>query len=235
MRFERQEKIFFIAIFGLVVLDHLTKILAFYALEPGQYAYVFTEWLFIEEYINPKPLGIILIDNKETLTNGDHWDKLTTMMLIPLLYWVYIASKGIDLRRHQRYLLGFFLIVGYWMLLAPFRIVWETTHVNRLFVLIVVFAIGNIILPMGLFFVRDTYIRIILLLASAGNLGNLISFAYPPYRIVDMIGYEHFIYNFADIYGHLSYLLIWMSPVYVFIVARREKRLNMALMDTKRE
>lgn len=96
---------------------------------------------------------------------------------------------------------------------------------NRCIVLIVVGVLANVVLPMGLFIVNDSYFKTIILLASAANLGNLISFFYHPFKVVDMIGFgpTDRVYNLADIFGHSAEVLFLLSPIYVYIIWKINK------------
>lgn len=98
MIFTLKEKRFAILLIGLLAIDHCAKVLGFHYLDNHQYEYIISNFLWLERYVNPKPLEHMLISNADVLMNYAYWHRLTNVILIPLLFslYVYTSEKGIE-------------------------------------------------------------------------------------------------------------------------------------------
>ena len=226
MKFTFKEKRFVILLIGLLVIDHCTKVLVFHFLDSHQYEYIISNFLWLERHVNPKPLEHLLISNAEILTNYIYWHRLASVILIPLLFWLYVYTRKNGIEKHKRYLLGLLLVAVWMLLVGQLENDMAAVEPNKYIVLIVVGVLAFLVLPMGLLIVNDNYFKTIILLASAANLGNLISLFYYPFEVVDMIGFRPTdrVYNLADIFGHSAELLFLLSPIYVYIIWRINKQ-----------
>jgi hypothetical protein len=78
--------------------------------------------------------------------------------------------------------------------------------------------VGQIFLWSLLFIGADTYyFKVTFLISISGLIGNILSNFYPPYYPIDFLFINGRVYNFADAYIYLNYLLIIISPV-VFLI-----------------
>ena len=106
----------------------------------------------------------------------------------------------------------------------------ELSESSKEFILYTVSFISIVVYPLGLLVFNDAYFRILVVFLVANNIGNALSFLYPPYHIIDMLGYlpNRTIYNCADLYGKISQILMKCSPIYVLslYLFRRIKNLN---------
>ena len=159
--------IFLYILLGMLAVDHFTKILSFYCLDNEEYEYVISNLLWVERHINPKYFEHLQIANVDILTNYEYWHRLSSMILIPLLLGLYLYTKHIEITKHRKYLLGVFLIMVYLLFVGQLESMLTAIEPNKVLLLFIVVTLGNVILPLGLFIVTDTYFKVLILLASA--------------------------------------------------------------------
>lgn len=169
---------------------------------------------------------IFLLKTKRSY-NIDYWNKLASILLIPQLLGFYIFSQTYKINKTKRYIIAMFLIILNIVVWESFSEILDDISPNKVLIACLVLFFQNVVLPIGMFVIKDLYFRSIILLIAVGNASNVISYMYPPYQIVDMIGigYTKQILNLADIYGKMGLLLFFISPLYVFVYLKYIKGL----------
>ena len=215
--FSNNYKKVLLAMIILVIWDHLTKIISVKMLTE-ELTIIFPRIFCLTLYINPHSFSEIMVGNKSELINSDFLNKLVNVMLIPLFMVIYLSTK--NKKKESRYLIALlsgvaFLIIGY-LAVQPF----ENGKINEQLIVILITVLGGGFLTLFPLIVRDRYFQLMLLFSASGNVSNILSFLYPPNHVVDMLGAIPLdkVYNFADLYGMLGYLLLFSSPIYILII-----------------
>ncbi|NJO03644.1 MAG: hypothetical protein HC880_19935 [Bacteroidia bacterium] len=199
-----------------MLLDLLSKLWFFENLYYGE------EWLNlgntfkIQLTINPLAFSDAMIANRtpESISAREKWYYLLGGFSLVLMGGYIALIYPVKHRRMQKYLLGMLLYIILFSLSS--LLARYLPGVPPKSSLVSVMLMTKIFLPVYFFTLfTQSYLKAAFAILIASNVGNLLSFTYYPYHVIDFMYLrplnQHFgvgIFNFADVYGYIFLVLI---------------------------
>jgi lipoprotein signal peptidase len=225
----RRHKLDLLLVLILVLIDTGTKVAAYAFLPPG-------DW----------PLGIgddlsLFLGLNETgiaLSRGEHYAKWPSMHIAQAIAFLAMSVAVVSLARSGirwslRVLAGIgsllAVALGSFFLAELLPKVFDDQRPS----VILMRASGLVLLLVLLMCSRTLYFRACFTLMAAAAAGNLLSFFYPPFAIVDFIrsrwmceATEMGAFNVADVYVIFSFTMLLTAPAYLLVgyIVKRWKR-----------
>jgi lipoprotein signal peptidase len=199
----------------LILFDLLTKLLAYNCLPHGQKSFFIQDVGAIKPIYNPIAVDAQhppLIRTRKPSTPMDQGIAISVVALIVMVL------------KHAKARLGYKWIIGVVIFCAASRVMKQAGAFNLpqfrhgAVILIVKFLVIALFL-LCYQYSQSAWFKTAYILAVAGALGNILSYAYPPWHVIDFILSSRFgyIFNCADIFVVCGVAMLVISPVYLII------------------
>jgi lipoprotein signal peptidase len=216
----RRHKIDLLLVLILVLIDTGTKVGAYAFLPPGNWPIGIGDDL---------SLFLMLNETGIALSRGEHYAKWPSMHIAQAIAFlamsvVVIALARSGIRWSFRVLAGIgsllAVALGSFFLAELLPKVFDDQRPS----VILMRASGLVLLLVLVMCSRTLYFRACFTLMAAAGTGNLLSFFYPPFRIVDFIhsrwmreAIDSGSFNVADVYVIFSCIMLLAAPVYLLV------------------
>lgn len=202
----------------MIVLDIVSKQLAYYCLTDYKVTLI-PGVLYLSKIVKTLPFADATIVNKPFVYASD--TDISDSFLISFVYPILlIYSLLIKKRRSYHFVKYLILLLLYyiylWAIYSGLLKINSELILTHQYSSVIAVLINYIVIPILLLFLFENgYIKLILSFLIAANLGNVLSFFYPPYVVVDFLYFPstNITYDIADIYLMIKNLLILLTPI----------------------
>jgi hypothetical protein len=225
------KNLFFLGII-LLVIDAIGKLLIYYFFKENNSICIIPDWLYLKKSIKTLHFSDAVIINNDL--NSVSYSDISKSFISSFIYFILLIYFYLLKKWNSSNMLKSGLALLFYFLFR-YLINYDIININGELIIkykyffTAIILINYILIPfLLLFLLKNFYSKLIIILLIVGCLGNVLSFMYPPYKLVDFIYIpsDYIYYNIADIYLIFKSFLIVISPIIILIFSIKKSITN---------